>query len=270
MNKHSIKSFYGTYADEIIEKRLRSPYPLRRYVHLMQYQSIAARVQPGERVLDAGCGEGVLAVMLAKQGAIVTGCDLSKPNIKKANEYAAEVGVNVDFKVADAEALPFADKEFDVVVSSHVLEHLPDFDKGLREVLRVAKKRAIIAVPTAWSPLSFVQLGGGWFYLKGPRSFLAFFIGVWRVLVAYLSRQDGVDERYAGSDMPHVFRFPNVVRTHITAAGGELLSQEASTLALPYFASLLFIARFFDRFRSAPVLRSFGYGTTFVIRPPEL
>lgn len=268
MKNKNIKNFYSDYADEIITKRFESPYPLRRYVHLMQYKSVAARVQPGERVLDAGCGEGVLAVMLAKQGAVVTGCDLSKPNIERARAYAAEAGVSVDFQVADAESLPFADKEFDVVVSSHVLEHLPDFDKGLQEALRVAKNRTVIAIPTAWSMLSFVQLGGGWFYLKGPRSFLAFFVGVWRVLIARAFGRDGVDETYAGSGVPHIFRFPHVVRTHIAAAGGEVLIQEASTLALPYFALLLPLARFFDRFRGSPILQSLGYGTTFVIKPP--
>jgi 2-polyprenyl-3-methyl-5-hydroxy-6-metoxy-1,4-benzoquinol methylase len=269
MHSDELKDFYKGYADEIIAKRFNSPYPLRRYVQRMQYDSVANQVRPGERVLDAGCGEGVLAVMLAKRGAIVTACDISEPNIVRAREYAKEAGVQVEFLVADAEALPFPNKSFDVVVSSHVLEHLPDFDKGLRELLRTAKERAVIAVPTALSFLSFVQLGGGWYYLSGLRSFAAFFMGWARVMGALISGKDGVDETYAGSGMPHVFRFPTVVREHIRAAGGTVMTQEASTLALPYFSFLIPFAQMCDRFRQAPLLNELGYGTTFVVRPPS-
>ncbi|MBX9765501.1 class I SAM-dependent methyltransferase [Patescibacteria group bacterium] len=261
----NLKGFYKDYADEIIAKRYESPYPLRRYAHEMQYASIVSQVKKGERVLDTGCGEGVLAVMLAKKGALVTACDISQPNVERAQEYAREAGVEVTFLVADSEHLPFANDSFDVVVSSHVLEHLPDFDKGLRELVRIGKDRVVFAVPTAFSLLSFVQLGGGWFYLTGVRSFLAFFRGMWRVFVALISGKDGVDETYAGSGMPHVFRFPFVVRRHVDAAGARVILQEASTLALPYFEALLPFSRFLDKFRRVPLLRSCGYGTTFVI-----
>lgn len=260
------KDFYKEYADEIIAKRYESPYALRRYAHEMQYASIVSQVNSGERVLDTGCGEGVLAVMLAKRGALVTACDISEPNVERARAYAKEAGVEVTFLVADSEHLPFTDDSFDVVVSSHVLEHLPDFDKGLRELVRIGKERVVFAVPTAFSLLSFVQLGGGWFYLKGWRSFLALFIGMWRVLIALIFGKDGVDETYAGSGMPHVFRFPHVVRRHIHAAGAHVVMQEASTLALPYFEMFLPVSRFLDRFRRVPLLRSCGYGTTFVIK----
>ena len=260
-----LTEFYSSYHDEIIDKRFASPYPLRRYAHLQQYESVAAQVAEGQSVLDAGCGEGVLSVLMAKRGAVVTGCDLSVPNVERARAYAVEAGVSVAFSVGDAAALPFPDKSFDVVVSSHVLEHLPDFDAGIKELLRVSKGKVVIAVPTAFNGLSFVQLGGGWFFLKGLRSFAAFFIGAWRVLVALVTGADGVDETYAGSGMPHVFRFPFVVRSKIRAAGGTVVMQEASTLALPYFTSLLPLGRFLDRFRRVPILRSCGYGTTFVV-----
>lgn len=264
------KDFYSSYHDKIIDKRFASEYALRRYAHLEQYQSVVAHVQSGQSVLDAGCGEGVLSVMLAKKGARVVGCDLSEPNIARAKEYAKSEGVSVDFLVGDASKLPFPDKTFDVVVSSHVLEHLPDFDVGLRELFRVSKGKAVVAVPTALNGLSFVQLGGGWFYLKGLRSFAAFFIGIGRVLYALITGADGVDETYAGSDMPHVFRFPWIVRRHIRAAGGRVVAQEASTLALPYFEALLPISRVLDTLRAKSFFRELGYGTTFIIETDSI
>ena len=78
----SNKEFYTDYADHINSKRLGSPHALRRYAHEQQYKSFLDRVSSGQQVLDAGCGEGALSIMLAKKGAIVTGTDISIPNIQ--------------------------------------------------------------------------------------------------------------------------------------------------------------------------------------------
>ena len=61
----------------------------------------------------------------------MTGVDLSEPNLSAGRPRA---GRDVNFQVADVEALPFADDSFDIVVSSHVLEHLPNFERGLAEI----------------------------------------------------------------------------------------------------------------------------------------
>src|SRR5688572_15385694 len=93
MKTEDIKGFYETYGDRIVEKRLNSPYPLRRYAHRMGYDSIARLVKPGETVLDAGCGEGVLAWYLAERGADVTAMDISKPNLENARAFLEKKGV---------------------------------------------------------------------------------------------------------------------------------------------------------------------------------
>lgn len=260
-----LKEFYTDYADHINEKRLRSEYKIRRYAHDCQYNSVLNQVQPQTRVLDAGCGEGALSVMLAKKGAIVTGTDISEPNIEAAKAYAAAEGVVIDFRVADIENLPFNENEFDIVVSSHVLEHIPDFDKGLREIMRVTKKRAVVAIPTIINMCSLVQVGGSQYYGKGLRAFAALPIGFYRMVRAFLLREEGVDEGYAGNGVVHIFRFPSVMRKKITHYGYRLTYQEASTLAFPYFEFLLPLSRLCDRLRGVWVFRNFGYGTTFVI-----
>lgn len=261
-----IKDFYTGYSDKITEKRLHSPYKLRRYAHIAQYESVLAYVESGMKVLDAGCGEGTLSIMMAKKGAFVTGCDISKPNIDNAVTHAKKNNLsNINFVLGDAENLPFSDNEFDLVVSSHVLEHLPDFDKGLKEVMRVSKKRAVVAIPTILNPCSFVQVGGGWFYLKGLRSFVAFPLGLVRMFLAMLTNKEGVDETYSGALVPHIFRFPSVMKKKIHNNNFKLISYEASSVCLPYFEFLLSLVAFLDKYKSRKVFRNLGYGTTFII-----
>ncbi len=261
-----VKDFYRSHSDAIIEKRERSPYPLRRYVHNVQYESVLGYVEPGMKVLDAGCGEGSLSVLMAKKGAIVVGVDISEPNIIACRAHAESEGVtNIEFLVGDLESLSFNDNDFDLVVSSHVLEHLPNFDKGLMEMMRVSKKRVVAAIPTVLSPCSWVQIGRGWFYLKGPRSFLAFVWGFLRMLGALVLGKEGVNESYGGADVPHVFRFPWIMKQKIRRLRLRLVAYQADSLCLPYFSFLLPAIRWLNARRGNLFFRNFGYGTLYVI-----
>ena len=103
-----------------------------------------AAAQPGETVLDVGCGTGTLAIALtAEVGASggVTGIDASPEMIEQARRKAANAGVDVAFEVAPIEGLPYPDGRFDLAVSSFMLHHLPEDVKraGLAEVRRVLK-----------------------------------------------------------------------------------------------------------------------------------
>jgi ubiquinone/menaquinone biosynthesis C-methylase UbiE len=103
-----------------------------------------AALQPGESVLDVGCGTGSLTLMAAEQvgpDARVAGIDASPEMIEQARKKALKKKRDVDFRVAPIEQLPFADADFDVVLSSLMLHHLPDDlkDQGLAEVRRVLK-----------------------------------------------------------------------------------------------------------------------------------
>jgi len=235
----SNKEFYHQYHDEIYLKRYRSPHPIRRKVHHEIYESVLQYVEPGKRVLDAGGGEGVLGALMALKGAEVSVLDLSQPNVDAGVKVAESLGADLsrlNYLVGDAEALPFENNSFDCVVSNHVLEHLPDFKKGLHEIYRVTNDRAVIAVPTCLNLCSLSLLGGAPYYTLTKRSLFAIPFGMARVLAAFATGQEGVNEGYAGSkDNVHIFRFPWRVSEMIREVGFSILECQAQTLQLPYF-----------------------------------
>ena len=99
------------------------------------------RLEPGERVLDLGCGSGtdslVAAQMVGPNGHVVA-IDMTPQMLAKAKRAAAELGAaNVEFVTAEAEALLFADESFDVVVSNGVIDLIPDKDTVFAELRRV-------------------------------------------------------------------------------------------------------------------------------------
>ncbi len=100
-----------------------------------------ANVKPGQRILDVGCGTGTLTIAAARRGATVIGVDPAANMVRRAREKAAAARADATFQVGVAEALEFADDQFDMVLCSLVLHHLlPSMqDDCLREMLRVIK-----------------------------------------------------------------------------------------------------------------------------------
>jgi len=107
------------------------------YEHFHRY-ALAARWCANARTLDAACGEGYGAALLAQSAASVEGVDISEQAIAHAGQRYGHL-VQVGFQVADCTALPFADNEFDRVVSFETLEHLAEHDQLLAEFRRVLK-----------------------------------------------------------------------------------------------------------------------------------
>lgn len=103
-----------------------------------------ARLEPGEAVLDVGCGTGTLAIAAKRRvgpTGKVYGIDASPEMIARAGKKAGKTGLGIDFRNASIEALPFQDAQFDVVLSTLMLHHLPRQvrENGLREIRRVLK-----------------------------------------------------------------------------------------------------------------------------------
>jgi SAM-dependent methyltransferase len=98
--------------------------------------------QPGERVLDVATGTGWAARRIAARGAIVTGVDLGAEVI----EAAKALGPGIDFRVGDAEALPFPDDHFDAVISTFGVMFARDPEAAARELRRVVRPGGRIAL----------------------------------------------------------------------------------------------------------------------------
>jgi ubiquinone/menaquinone biosynthesis C-methylase UbiE len=103
-----------------------------------------AEITAGEDVLDVGCGTGDLTMVAGKRSGAagrVHGIDAAPEMIAVARRKAARLGLKIDYSVAAAEDLPFADSSFDVVLSSLVMHHLPDDLKrtALAEIRRVLR-----------------------------------------------------------------------------------------------------------------------------------
>lgn len=110
-----------------------------------------ARLGPlaGKRVLDFGCGHGMAAVVLARQGAEVTAVDLSIGYLREAQARAQANGVEVHFVQANGERLPLADASFDAIWGNAVLHHL-DLARGGAELFRILRPGGVAVFCEPW------------------------------------------------------------------------------------------------------------------------
>ncbi|HZS63775.1 MAG TPA: bifunctional 2-polyprenyl-6-hydroxyphenol methylase/3-demethylubiquinol 3-O-methyltransferase UbiG [Xanthobacteraceae bacterium] len=102
----------------------------------------------GLRLLDIGCGGGILSEPLARIGAAVVGADPSEMNIGVAKRHAAESGVVVDYRCTTAEALADAGERFDVVLAMEVVEHVADVEIFVRRCGEMVKPGGLMIAAT--------------------------------------------------------------------------------------------------------------------------
>ncbi len=100
----------------------------------------------GERVLDAGCGDGNVALELAERDAVVTACDLSPTLLAAARRRAAAAGAEIDWREGDLEALPFADASFDATWSALAPAFCARPHRALAQLVRVTRPGGRIAL----------------------------------------------------------------------------------------------------------------------------
>lgn len=150
-------------ADRALKARQRAMWALG------DYPTVAAEIIPdlgatlveacaitgGLRVLDVAAGCGNAAIPAALAGADVVACDLTPQLLEAGREQAAGLGVNLEWREADAEALPFADGEFDVVVSCVGVMFAPRHQLCADELLRVCRPGGTVGLIN-WTPEGFI------------------------------------------------------------------------------------------------------------------
>jgi demethylmenaquinone methyltransferase / 2-methoxy-6-polyprenyl-1,4-benzoquinol methylase len=104
--------------------------------------AVGAVVRPGDRVLDACCGTGDLAVAAAQAGGVVTGVDFSRPMLERARRKAPEI----EWVEGDALALPFGDGSFAAATVGFGVRNLAELERGLRELRRVLQPGGRLAI----------------------------------------------------------------------------------------------------------------------------
>jgi ubiquinone/menaquinone biosynthesis C-methylase UbiE len=147
---------------QALKQRLRATWMSGDYGHFAQYLlpgalDFLARLQvaPGTRMLDVGCGAGQIAIPAARAGATVTGLDLAANLVEQARERARAERVEARFDEGDAEALPYDDASFDLVVSLIGAMFAPRPDRVAAELLRVCRPGGRIAMAN-WTPAGHV------------------------------------------------------------------------------------------------------------------
>jgi 2-polyprenyl-6-hydroxyphenyl methylase / 3-demethylubiquinone-9 3-methyltransferase len=102
----------------------------------------------GLRVLDIGCGGGILSEPLARLGATVVGIDPADANIEVARRHAEEGGLAVDYRATTAEALADAGERFDIVLAMEVVEHVADVGLFVRRAAEMVRPGGLMVAAT--------------------------------------------------------------------------------------------------------------------------
>ncbi len=110
------------------------------------------------RVLDVGCGGGLVCEPLARLGARVTGIDPLPSNIDAANAHARAQNLAIAYRVASAEDLVVAGERFDAVLALEVVEHVPDVDAFLAELAQLTRPGGLLLLSTLSRTLSALLL----------------------------------------------------------------------------------------------------------------
>jgi len=161
MNAIAIQTQTGKEIDEL-KIRLKSTWMTGDYDLFSRFMEKDAEqffrrlgVSPGTRLLDVGCGAGQLALIAARAGAQVTGCDIATNWLEKARARASAEGLAITFEEGDAESLPYEDAQFDAVVSLIGAMFAPRPDLVAAELTRVCRPGGMIAMAN-WTPGGFI------------------------------------------------------------------------------------------------------------------
>jgi len=146
---------------ETLKSRLKTTWEAGDFSQVAKHIETAAEefvgrldVKPGMQVLDVACGSGNLAIVAAKQGADVTGVDIADNLVEAARQRAGSEGVKIRFDQGDAEALPYDDNSFDLVMTMYGAMFAPRPEVVASELIRVCRPGGRIAMAN-WTPEGF-------------------------------------------------------------------------------------------------------------------
>lgn len=112
-------------------------------------------IRPGVKVLDVACGTGNQSIPAANLGADVSGIDIAENLIEQAKANAARENLQIQFDVGDAEAIPYDDASFDMVISMFGVMFAPRPEIIVNELIRVCRPGGVIALAN-WTPEGFI------------------------------------------------------------------------------------------------------------------
>src|SRR5262245_60993005 len=115
----------------------------------------ALDLRAGKKVLDVAAGNGMVSLAAARRWCDVTSTDYVAGLIERGRARALAEGLPIEFRVADAEDLPFADASFDTIVSTFGVMFTPNQDRAASELLRVCRSGGQIGL-TNWTPDGFI------------------------------------------------------------------------------------------------------------------
>lgn len=138
-----------------------------RFGYLRRIVTEELRLEPAAlRVLDVGCGGGLLTEEFARLGCAVTGVDPSSESLEVARAHAREEGLDIEYREATGDELPFEDGAFPVVYCCDVLEHVDDVGRTVAEIARVLRPGGVFLYDTVnrtrRSRLLMIKLAQDW------------------------------------------------------------------------------------------------------------
>jgi 2-polyprenyl-6-hydroxyphenyl methylase/3-demethylubiquinone-9 3-methyltransferase len=175
----------------------RLQYSRDRVCSHFDLDSASPRPLTGLKLLDVGCGGGLLSEPFARMGAMITGIDAGEENIAAAKAHASAVGVAVDYRAEAAEELAATGAQFDAIVSMEVIEHVADVAGFMATLVELTRPSGALLLATL---------------NRTPRSYLTAILGAEYVL-RWLP---------TGTHDWSRFRKPAELGRHLRRAGAEL------------------------------------------------
>ena len=138
----------GKYKTALAFNAARTEYMIAQLASCHEREPSSSDCLEGLRILDVGCGGGLISEALAKRGAMVTGVDASAMSIGVARRHAQQSGLSVDYRHCLASQLLAEGERFDVVINAEVVEHVPDQAALINECARLVKPSGTLVLAT--------------------------------------------------------------------------------------------------------------------------